>query len=128
MPAGFPEKWRSAVLARLGSAPVQAWLELDLDDTLRFAAGLLVVTADELWALEGEGAQATLRHWALDQDIAMLSSDHNGVGLLELVQGGHRITAWRYTLGAHVQASRLLEQFEARREFLLHGRPLQLSP
>ena len=128
LPSGFPEKWRNAVAARLGSAPVQAWLELDLDEQLRFGAGLLVVTADELWSLTGEGSDAGLRHWALDQDIALLNSDHNGVGLLELVQDGRRIAAWRYTLGAHVQASRLMEQFEARREFLLHGRPLQLSP
>ena len=128
LPSGFPEKWRNAVAARLGSAPVQAWLELDLDEQLRFGAGLLVVTADELWSLTGEGGDAGLCHWALDQDIALLNSDHNGVGLLELVQDGRRIAAWRYTLGAHVQASRLMEQFEARREFLLHGRPLQLSP
>lgn len=128
LPSGFPPAWRSAVASRLGGSPVQAWLELDLDAQLRFGAGLLVVTADQLWAFEGGPDQPSLRNWALDQELKLLCSDHNGVGLLELVQDRQRIGAWRYTLGGHVQANRLLEQFEARREFLLHGKPMQLAP
>ena len=128
MPSGFPAAWRLAASTRLAGAPVQAWLELDLDAQMRFGAGLLLVTSDQLWAFEGGSEQPTLRQWALNQDIKLLCSDHNGVGLLELVQDGKRLGAWRYTLGRHVQANRLLEQFEARREFLLHGKPLQLAP
>jgi len=128
LPLGFPVDWRETVRQALGGVEVLAWLELDLDARLRFGAGLLLITHDSLWAVEGQGADRTVRRWTIDTQTRLLCSDHNGVGLIELVEDGRRAAVWRYTLGRHVQATRLLEQFDARREYLLHGKPLQLAP
>ena len=97
-------------------------LVVDLDAQLRFAQGLLALTdrrllargADGLWSswpvLDAGGAPvqgAELRHF-----------DHAGVGTLEL-HGGNgsdgagptRLASWRFTLGANVQALRMVRLF-----------------
>lgn len=129
LPEGFPAVWRGAAAPVLkGQQTAHAWLELDLDSGLHFAPGLLVVSDDHLWALEGGIDQPRVSQWGLSADMRLVCSDHNGVGMLELIQGQQRLAVWRYTLGRHVQANRLLEQFDARREHLLYGKPLQLAP
>ncbi|HEX5804963.1 MAG TPA: ABC transporter ATP-binding protein [Macromonas sp.] len=104
-----------------------AWLEADLDAELSFHNSLLVVGERTLWVLDPR-AGAAVQSWPLDEDLQLLQSDHNGVGTLELVRHHVRLAIWRYTLGHHLQATRLQEQFEARKEALLHGKPLQMAP
>jgi len=125
VPEGFPEVWRdrwqaSVHPSRADAAPF-AWLELDLDDHLQFGASLLLLDRQ---AVRWIGPEGESRHWVLTPDAQLLQSDHNGVGSLELVQAGQRLAVWRYTLGRHLTASRLVEQFIQAQESQWHGQPL----
>ncbi|WP_101048156.1 cyanophycin metabolism-associated ABC transporter [Macromonas nakdongensis] len=129
LPEGFPAAWRAPALQAWAGAVTEprAWLELDLDDTLRFRPSLLAVDGQQLWWLDTQGGQAVLQRWALNADLRLLQSDHNGVGTLELVRGAERLAVWRYTLGRHLSATRLVEQFEAQQAEQAEGKPLQLA-
>lgn len=108
----LPVSWRSEVEARLdaGETPL-AWVELDLDERLRFAPGLLLLTPRRLLAV---GADRTSWHsWAPDPGRALELSDHGGVAGLELRDADARIASWRFTLGQHAAAQRLVDRFEA---------------
>jgi ATP-binding cassette subfamily B protein len=90
-------------------------LTVDLDSQLRFAQGLLALTDRRLLARAPGGDWAT---WptvdAAGKGLAGLSLrhfDHAGVGTLELHQAGQRLAGWRFTLGANVQALRLVRLF-----------------
>lgn len=90
-------------------------LTVDLDSQLRFAPGLLALTDRRLLARGPGGEWAS---WptvdAAGKGLAGLSLrhfDHAGVGTLELHQGGTRLAGWRFTLGANVQALRLVRLF-----------------
>ncbi|MFZ5525642.1 MAG: ABC transporter ATP-binding protein [Pseudomonadota bacterium] len=90
-----------------GLAPeenVLATLEVDLDEQLRFTKRVLTLSSHRLAFLD--------REWLLNQSLALRLSDHAGVGSLELHDGETRLAVWHFTLGAQVQANRLVEQFE----------------
>ncbi|HMM50140.1 MAG TPA: ABC transporter ATP-binding protein [Burkholderiaceae bacterium] len=109
--ASLPAPWHGEVEDRLesGEAPL-AWVELDLDERLRFAPGLLVLTPRRLLAV-GAGGESW-HSWALDPGQALELSDHGGVGALELRDADARIAGWRFTLGQHAAAQRLVDRFE----------------
>ncbi|CAN7617063.1 ABC transporter ATP-binding protein [Polaromonas sp. LjRoot131] len=90
-------------------------LTVDLDSQLRFAQGLLALTDRRLLARAPGGEWAA---WptvdAAGKGLPGLSLrhfDHAGVGTLELHQAGIRLAGWRFTLGANVQALRLVRLF-----------------
>jgi ATP-binding cassette, subfamily B, bacterial len=96
-----------------GGDNVLATLQVDLDEQLRFAPGRLVLTHSALWArLDGGPWQ---RH-GLSPGMSLRHHDHAGVGTLSLVDdtpGAERqLATWRFTLGANVQALRLVKRFE----------------
>lgn len=109
--ASLPAPWHGEVEDRLetGEAPL-AWVELDLDERLRFAPGLLVLTPRRLLAVAAGGE--SWHSWALDPGQALELSDHGGVGALELRDADARIAGWRFTLGQHAAAQRLVDRFE----------------
>jgi ATP-binding cassette subfamily B protein len=109
---GVPARWQAQVLPGDTCEPI-TWVETDLDDQLRFNPHLLAVSGQRLWALEPQGGGHARRAWDIAPGMALRQSDHNGVGQLELVQGGERLAVWRYTLGRHLQATRLQEAFDA---------------
>jgi len=93
-------------------------LTVDLDSQLRFAPGLLALTDRRLLARNPAGAEGEWASWptvdAAGKGLPGLSLhhfDHAGVGTLELHQGGKRLAGWRFTLGANVQALRLVRLF-----------------
>ncbi|MFS2037082.1 ABC transporter ATP-binding protein [Polaromonas sp. CT11-55] len=93
-------------------------LTVDLDSQLRFATGLLALTDRRLLARGPGGPDAEWASWptvdAAGKGLPGLSLrhfDHAGVGTLELHQGGIRLAGWRFTLGANVQALRLVRLF-----------------
>ena len=93
-------------------------LTVDLDSQLRFATGLLALTDRRLLARGPGGPDAEWASWptvdATGKGLAGLSLrhfDHAGVGTLELHQDGKRLAGWRFTLGANVQALRLVRLF-----------------
>ncbi|MEO7952785.1 MAG: ABC transporter transmembrane domain-containing protein [Polaromonas sp.] len=94
-------------------------LLVDLDQQLRFAQSQLVLTDRRLL---GRSPQGEWSSWPLTkedgtpvQGLALRHFDHAGVGTLELHdlynQPARRIASWRFTLGANVQALRLVRLF-----------------
>ena len=88
----------------------RAILPVDLDDRLHFGNGWVVITAERLLTLfPGE---TDWRAWTLAPGLRLAQHDHAGVGTLELLDGAGLLARWRYTLGHHPAALRLLAQFE----------------
>ena len=90
-----------------------ATLELDLDLSLNFSAGTLVLTEHRL--LAKTSSDATWQEWPLangEQMFRLEHTDHAGVGAIELLGATGRIALWRYTLAQNVAALRLLKLFE----------------
>jgi ATP-binding cassette subfamily B protein len=94
-------------------------LTVDLNPQLRFAPGLLVLTQQRLLAKNEQGDWSS---WPIRDaagvalpGLALHHFDHAGVGTLELLDGAsaptQRLASWRFTLGANVQALRLLRLF-----------------
>ena len=94
-------------------------LLVDLDQALRFAAGALVLTDRRLLSRSaaGDWSSLFLQNSAIQpiQKLDLRHFDHAGVGTLELhdAQGepSRRLASWRFTLGANVQALRLVRLF-----------------
>ncbi|HJV68354.1 ABC transporter ATP-binding protein [Ideonella sp.] len=97
-------------------------LQVDLDEDLRFAPGQLVLSERALFAHLGDGGPWQ-RH-ELTPNLTLHHHDHAGVGTLELADADRLIARWRFTLGANVQALRLVKRFEQ----LQHARALGVPP
>ena len=89
---------------------VLAALQVDLSADLRFVSGWVVVTSRRLLACD-PGA-TVWRDWALAPGLSLKLQDHGGVGTLELHNPQERVAFWRFTLGHHPQALRLVQRFE----------------
>ena len=87
-------------------------LEVDLDTSLRFADGLLVLTDRRL--LAHDEAAVGWREWPLSPDLALRLSDSGAVGTLDLCNATSRLARWRFTLKAQPQAVLLQQRFEQR--------------
>jgi ATP-binding cassette subfamily B protein len=88
---------------------VLATLAVDLDEAMHFRPGELVLSERALFSRSA--GQAWQR---IDIGPAMVLGhhDHAGVGTLELRDGERLAARWRFTLGANVQALRLVKRFE----------------
>ncbi|WP_311221870.1 MULTISPECIES: ABC transporter ATP-binding protein [unclassified Acidovorax] len=96
--------------ARLApSENVLAELQVDLSPELRFAPGVLALTSARLLARNAQGA---VHEWPLESGMALRLIDHAGVGTLELHDATSRLALWRFTLGAHAGALRLVQAFD----------------
>ncbi len=89
---------------------VLASFSVDLDDQLRFVRGEVALSNRRVWTL-APGASAW-QSWDLRPELSLKHHDHAGVGCLELHDSKCRLALWRFTLDAHSQAMRLVEQFE----------------
>jgi len=98
---------------------VLAGLPLDLDATLHFTQGWLVVTNRRL--IGRAPGEKNLHSWEIGPGMTLSHSDHAGVGALELSDGQRRLAGWRYTLGHNPDALRLADAFDARRDALTTG-------
>ncbi len=105
----LPAAWKNEVEVKLnGDEKILAHLELDLDSTLRFVPGLIVVTDRRLLA-NPPGTDAW-REWNYDQGLKLTHQDHAGVGMIELFNPDARLASWRYTLGHNPDALRLIDE------------------
>lgn len=117
----LPESWREEIAHQLaGGETILAWLELDLDETLHFARGLVAVTQSRLLAVTPGHAW---HGWPLATRLELRYSDHAGVATLELVDGATRLAFWRYTLNQNLAALRLMSEFERQIEACRTGQP-----
>ena len=118
----LPESWRPLVEAHFRTDEyVLAWLDIDLNTSLRFAKGIIVLTNQRLLARTGDAAE--WQSHPLDPALRLTRHAHAGVGSLELFDTNERIAWWRYTLGQDIAAGRLIDQFERQIEFLATGTP-----
>ena len=116
----LPEAWRGEVGSQLSAEEkLLAWLEIDLDESLRYAAGLVVLTSRRLLARQaGESQWQSCNYRA---GLSLTRRDHSGVGSLELFDGDGRLAIWRYTLGGDMAAGRLIDHFDRQLAFQLTG-------
>ncbi len=121
----LPLAWRHEVESRLrdGEA-ILAHVELDLDATLHFAAGIVVATTQRL--LAKSGSDAAWQEWQYREGLMLLHHDHAGVGTLDLQDDMARLASWRYTLAHNPEALRLTDAFKAQSESVVHGRTPEL--
>ena len=118
----FPAAWREQVQAQLAAnEEIMAWIELDLDRSLRFARNLLLVTSRRVLAC----ADGAWHAWDYRLGLLLKHIDHAGVGSLELLDGQGRLALWRYTLAQNPQALRLISQFDLQCAAHLSGQAVQ---
>ena len=116
----FPESWQAELQKQLAAnEKTLAFVEVDLDTSLRFAPGILVVTDKRLLAKSPGSKEWS--SWPLRPDLKLVHFDHAGVGSLELHDGSGRLAWWRYTLGRNPSALRVIEHFDAYRNALAAG-------
>ena len=89
---------------------VIAVLELDLNEQLHFARGLVCLTNQGLMASQ-EDASSWSR-WAFSEDLKLQLHDHAGVANLELINQTGRLANWRFTLAQNPVANRLVQHFQ----------------
>ena len=102
---------------------VSAFLEVDLNKSLKFAKTALILTDQRL--LTRFEDQKNWQSWDLEPDLTLKLSDHAGVGSLELVRGDVRLAVWRFTLGLQAAASRMVGQLDLHKSDEAQGVPLQ---
>ena len=99
---------------------VLASLPVDLDAQLRFADDLLALTDQRLIARENTGKtgeKSVWRDWPLSHPgLALVVSDHAGVGTFDLMDANGRLARWRYTLARQPAALRFQKEFERLQE------------
>ncbi len=115
----LPATWQD-VNVRLGKDEIiLAHLELDLDLSLHFVSGIVILT--NLQLLSRSHGESTWQAWPLRADLALKHHDHAGVGTLELHDTKARLAQWRYTLAQNPQALHLLTEFEQQRHAIVTG-------
>ena len=114
-------KLRSVLEAHLsGDENPLVWLELDLDQQLHYAQGLVVLTDRRLLSVgpaEGETNSGTppdngFQSWKVDSSLALRVREQGGTGMLELIGPQSRLHHWRFTSGKVNAAHHMALRFE----------------
>lgn len=118
-----PSPWAESLSLQLrDEEKVLAWITVDLDTQLYFAAGIVVVTTERL--LAKKASDKVWQAWHYQRDMMLTQRDYAGVGNLELFDGHSRLAYWRYRLGSDLAVNRLIESFTQQLEHHLNGKPL----
>ncbi|TVO69026.1 cyanophycin metabolism-associated ABC transporter [Denitromonas ohlonensis] len=116
----LPDPWHTYLQSALApDESIEAWLTLDLDDTLRFSDSVLVLTGRQLIACATDGQIAA---WPLDATFELHAHDHAGVGSLTLQDDTARRAIWRFTLTQNPAALRFSRRFDQVLDALREGR------
>ncbi len=86
------------------------WVELDLDESLRFAAGLLVATDRRLLGMANHSATPVSLPWSEIGSLA--AKEHGALGALEVRAANGQTHVWRYTVGKAAAIHKLIQQIE----------------
>lgn len=112
---GLPFFWQEGVLSQVHLGEnVLAWLEVDLNDELRFKKNLVILTDQRV--ISTDDAQKSWNFYPLSPDLSLRVMDHAGVGTLALQQGARRLAAWRFTLGLEAAVLRWKLRFENQKQ------------
>ena len=108
---GLPFFWQEGVLSQVHLGEnVLAWLEVDLNDELKFKKNLVILTDQRV--ISTDEAQKSWNFYPVSSDLSLRVMDHAGVGTLALHQGARRLAAWRFTLGLEAAVLRWKLRFE----------------
>jgi ATP-binding cassette, subfamily B, bacterial len=127
----LPDAWQAEVHSCLQpDENATAWLEVDLDGSLRFAKSVVILTDQRV--LSRAPGEKNWSSWALQAGFALKLSDHAGVGTLVLTSPEGQLAVWRFTLGLQAAVARWIVQFESQLAQAVakpgdasDGRPLQ---
>ncbi|MBC7821335.1 MAG: ABC transporter ATP-binding protein [Planctomycetaceae bacterium] len=86
------------------------WIELDLDESLRFASSPLVATDRRLLGIANQSATPVSLPWSAIGSLT--AKEHGAIGLLEVHTTDGRTHTWRYTVGKAVAIHKLTQQIE----------------
>ena len=116
----LPGPWRDEIAAGLGADErVLAWFQPDLDNSLHYAEGLLVLTNQRL-ALHGaagpDGPPAPVRSWPLVDVAALKTRERAGLGIMEVLGATGRLGYCRFTISRSAGAHRVVQRFEIGKE------------
>lgn len=116
----LPALWQDVNSQLSKDEIILAHVELDLDLSLHFVPGIIILT--NLRLLSRTRSEAGWQAWPCDgADLALKHHDHAGVGTLELHDAKARLATWRYTLARNPEALALIAQFEQQRRVLASG-------
>jgi ATP-binding cassette subfamily B protein len=113
----LPGPWKRPLETQLREGEeLVAFFEPDLDERLRFADGLVVLTNSRVMATWSVGADRNgdrrlWETWPLEPGAALRSRDQGGAGVLELTDERRRLEHWRYTTGRSTAAHRFVQRF-----------------
>ncbi len=125
----LPDAWRRTALEQLETGEViHAWFTPDLASSLRYAAGLVLLTDRRVLAAEAPSTAAgddvtaaRWNSWLLASIANVRAKERSGLGTLELFGADSRLAAWRYTNGLATNAHEFVRSFDAVRR----GLPLE---
>jgi ATP-binding cassette, subfamily B, bacterial len=107
----LPSEWRRSITKIMnGNESVISVLELDLNEQLHFAKGLVCLTNQGLIASKEDSASWS--RWPFSEDLKLQLHDHAGVANLELLSQAGRLASWRFTLAQNPVANRLVQHFQ----------------
>jgi ATP-binding cassette subfamily B protein len=119
-PTTPPAAWSAQLASQMSDdEAILAWLEIDLDASLRFASGILVVSSERLLVLSADDRH--WQSWTYRPGLTLSRRDHSGVGTLELCDTDALLASWRYTLGGDIAAGRLVDHFMRQLTFRVTG-------
>lgn len=117
----LPQVWAQELTLQLKQDEiVLSAVETDLDASLRFERGLIVVTNQRL--LSKAPNEQNWLSWSYTRGIQMRHHDHAGVGHLELLDEARLLAHWRFTLGQNLLIIRLMDSFREQLEAHLTGK------
>jgi ATP-binding cassette subfamily B protein len=118
----LPARWRDEIRAELADdETLLSWVEIDLDQRLKFQPGLVAATDRRL--LARNSADNGWESWVYGPQLTLSLTDHAGAAVLELHDDAARLAVWRFTLARNPAALRLLAQFESQQAIRLSGQP-----
>ncbi len=116
----IPALWQDVNSQLSKGEIILAHLELDLDLSLHFVPGIIILT--NLRLLTRSRTETVWQNWSCHlADLALKHHDHAGVGTLELHDATSRLASWRYTLAQNPDALALLTQFDRLRQEIVTG-------
>lgn len=86
------------------------WVEVDLDESLRFSPSVLVATDRRLLGTTAANTKTISLSWS--QIDAVSAKEHGALGLLEVRTTNGQSHVWRYTVGKAVVVHKLVQQIE----------------
>ncbi len=108
----IPKPWRARLAARLEPDEcVLATFQPDLDLTLRYADGLVLLTDRRVLVCDAD-PEAELKQWPLEDIAALKLRERAGLGTLEIQSGDATLARVRFTIVRSNDAHHLIDRFD----------------